>query len=137
LYVFKPDGVYVVSGSYPYRVDLLDGTCSLIAPDAVADCNGSLYALTSQGIVAITDSGARIVSLPIEAELRGDWQIPPAEVTDGHGRLTFANAYESERLVYFWIDGVKAYVLNTMHNTWTKHLQPLGPRAGTRLVDAV
>lgn len=152
LYIFKSDGIYVVSGSYPYRVDLLDGTCGILAPDAVADCNGSLYALTTQGAVAVSDSGARIVSLPVEDDIRGDWQgaatgfdpsgwsvANPAEWQ----RNTLAVGYESERLMYFWLGGQRALVLNTMHNVWTQHLGPLAflgpdfnPEAWPRTLDA-
>jgi hypothetical protein len=140
LYVFKADGIYVVSGSYPYRVDLLDGTCILLAPDAVADCNGSLYALTTQGVVAVSDSGARIMSLPIEDELRGDWQgaatgFDPSGWSSAGAdqwiRSTFATSYELERLVYFWLAGKQAVVLNTMQNTWLAHAGPLAQPFGS------
>ncbi len=72
LFVFKPEGVYVVSyvgGDDPYRVDLLDSTVHLYAPDSVVSVSGRVFALTNQGVVTLTASGAQIISTPIEQEL--------------------------------------------------------------------
>ena len=135
MFVFKTDGLYVVSGSFPYRVDMLDDTAILVSPDAIAQCNGVLYALTSQGAVAITDAGVRIVSLPIEQLIRkaladagvgGDYlNLEPFKNFKAWGRATFAVGYETERRVQFWLEGLLGLTLNVMYDAWTIHLPPL------------
>lgn len=142
LFVFKTDGLYIISGTAPYRVDMLDDTAILVSPDAIAQCNGVLYALTLQGAVAITDSGVRIVSLPVEQLIRKT--LADAGVGEDFtgakyqqnlkdlGRKTFAVAYETERLVTFWLAGSLGLAFNTLYNVWTINLAPLVDAASSR-----
>jgi hypothetical protein len=118
LYVFKEDGIFVVSGQFPYRVDLLDDTVIVRAPDSVQSVSNQIFAWTNQGVVAVTDAGARVVSKPIDRTLS---QVSVA--TDADVK-TFGVSYESERqymLCFGATNGYSAsqYVYNITSNTWT------------------
>ena len=137
LLVFKTDGLYVVSGQAPYRVDALDDTCILFAPDSLAYVGGRVYALTNHGIVAIVDSGLRPVSQPIDEELRtfgltgeGDLgQVPPVEKPQWR-RNTFAVAHENERSYTIYLGGTDGYRYDDGTGAWTKVYGPLSPLPG-------
>lgn len=71
-YAFKNEGVYIVTytgGDIPYRVDPLDSTVHLYAPDSVVSVAGRVFAVTNQGVVAGTSAGFKILSGQIEQQL--------------------------------------------------------------------
>jgi hypothetical protein len=70
LYVFTDKGIYTVSNTFPYRVDLLSKTALLVAPDTLADLDDALFALTSQGFARISDAGVGVISTPIESDVK-------------------------------------------------------------------
>jgi hypothetical protein len=123
LYALKREGIYVISGEYPYRVDLLDNTTHTIASDSVAAVGNAIYALTDQGVVAVSDAGVRIVSRPIERTLTDYFgaDLPNLRVN------TFACGYESERSYLLWLGDADtadacstAYVYNSLTQSWTR-----------------
>jgi len=92
LYVFFKRGpTYTVSGTYPYNVQKFDGTSSLVAPDSLVEHNGRLHCLTTQGVVAISESGVQVLSKDIEDTLR------EAMLSDVVMAATFGVSYESDR----------------------------------------
>lgn len=126
LYVFKEDGIFTISGSSPFRVDLLDDTVRLLAPRTAIVANNQILALTNQGVVSVSDSGVRIVSGPVENDLRL-YQYSP-DILYSHA---FAVAHDTDRLYSLWLPGLpntdldkpkkspRAYVMNTLSNSWT------------------
>src|SRR5690606_33655051 len=68
LFVLKTDGVYIIDGvSAPnFSVRLLDNSSNIIAPDTAVVLSNQIYALSSQGVVTITETGVGIISRPIE-----------------------------------------------------------------------
>jgi hypothetical protein len=113
LFVFTSAGIYTVSGPYPYRVAEFDSTAILLAREAVAKHANALYAFTTQGFVAVTESGVRIVSAPIEEELK---ELVSAYPTGNF----FCFAFESERRVVLWSgDALKGYVYHSALDGWT------------------
>lgn len=73
LFVFKEDGLFVVSGLAPYRVDAFDLTSILLGARTVAEVDNSLYALMTKGVVRIDAGGVRVISGPIQDYV--DYQI--------------------------------------------------------------
>lgn len=58
LWIFCSDGLYRLSGdSPPWRIDLVDPSCILVAPQAFTQIRDVIYAYTNYGIVAISDVG--------------------------------------------------------------------------------
>jgi hypothetical protein len=125
LYVFKTDGIYIVSGEKPFRVDLLDATARLVSPDSAVILNSQIYCLTTQGVVTVSEAGVGIISRPIERELLTLMSTNSAGVK----LQTFGVAYESERLYILWTQSsgdssstkpTQAYVYNYITGTWVK-----------------
>ncbi len=127
LYVFKEDGIYAVTGEYPFRVDLVDDTVRILVPDSAATVGNQIYAVTSKGVVAVGGSGVETISRPIKNLI--DQALVPSNLSNV--RKSFGVGYESEDLYILWlyrgtaadsnigVPGV-AYVYNTMTNAWSK-----------------
>ena len=61
LYVFKEDGVFLVTGEFPFRVDVFDPTVRCFKPDSVAVANNVIFGVFDDAIYAITEGGAKRV----------------------------------------------------------------------------
>jgi hypothetical protein len=125
LFVLKEDGIYRISGedASSFRVDLFDATTRLIAPESAVVLNNQIYALTDQGVVAITEGGVQVKSRPIEADLLSLLGLD----IDALRNLAFAVSYETERKYILFVPTIagdvtatQAYVYNTFTNTWTR-----------------
>ncbi len=123
LFVFKEDGIFTVSGEYPFRVDLLDDTALLVGPDTAAKVSNEIYCLTTQGPAAVSDSGVRLIGLPIESDITSLFGSTLANVK----LLSFGLGYDSERMYGLWLpesenDTVaqNGYIYNTMLKLWTR-----------------
>lgn len=94
LIILKEDGVFRLNGDSKsnFSVTAVDNTVICVARRSVAVLNNSVYALTNQGVVQITDSSVPIISRPIEPYFSSIIGLSALEdVTSGVG-------YESERL---------------------------------------
>jgi hypothetical protein len=93
LIILKDDGIYRLNGDSVnnFTVTALDNTVFVKATDSVAVLNNSVYCLSNQGVVQITDSAVRIVSRIIEPLLT-------AILGQDLENTTSAVGYESERL---------------------------------------
>lgn len=118
LIVLATEGVWRVSGededSFVFKQ--LDPSVRIRAPAAAVVLNNSVYALCTQGIVRITESGTAIVSRDIEQQLK--------DIFDETDFATFTHAagYESERQYILWtpLDTPRrAYVYNYLTRAWT------------------
>ena len=91
--ILKDDGIYRLNGDSTnnFTVTALDNTVFVKATDSVVVLNNSVYCLSNQGVVQITDSAVRIVSRIIEPLLTA---ILGQDLEDN----TSAVGYESERL---------------------------------------
>jgi hypothetical protein len=91
--ILKDDGIYRLNGDSTnnFTVTALDNTVFVKATDSVVVLNNSVYCLSNQGVVQITDSAVRIVSRIIEPLLTA---ILGQDLED----TTSAVGYESERL---------------------------------------
>lgn len=70
LFVFKEDGLFRISGEEsPWNLALFDSSCVVIAADSVDISNNLIYCWTTQGIVAVSESGVNIVSRAIDVDI--------------------------------------------------------------------
>lgn len=122
VFVFKEDGVFRITGESisSFYVSLFDITVILTAPESAVAFNNQIYAYTSQGVVAVSDTGSAIMSRPIEMEL-----LPISTFTN-FSSLTFGIAYNSDRKYILFTQNKttdtypkKAWVYNSITNAWT------------------
>lgn len=132
LLVFKErggDGLWKVTGNgTQWYVEQVNSGVQLISPDALTVVDNTIFALTEDGIVAVTETGVEDVDVPIEDQIntlmleRAD-AVPYAKV--------FGREALGERKVYFGFpsasvagDGtdfmVDTFVYNLNTQTWTK-----------------
>lgn len=127
LFVLKEDGVYIVTGSSsPFTARLLDSSTQIIAPDSAVVLNNQIYALTTQGIVSITESGVGIISRSIENKI--------TSVTRNNFNFkypSFGVGYETDRAYILFLPtlssdtvATQAYRYNTINRTWTRWTFP-------------
>jgi hypothetical protein len=128
LIVLKEDGIFRLNGDSPsnYVVTQLDGTVILKARNSVAVLNNSVYALTNQGVVQISDTSVRIVSRQIEPLLTAVFQKSTLDT------YTFGLSYESDRL--YMLSTIAAntnpteanvtYIYHYLTETWTTWTGP-------------
>lgn len=126
LFVLKEDGVFRVYGDANdvggFSVSPLDYTTILISPESAKVLNNQIFAHTTQGIVAISETGIQIMSHPIEGEITD-------LIAKNYALLqtsSFGISYESARAYYFFCitnagdSGPTQYWrFNTITNTWT------------------
>ena len=123
LFIFKTDGVYILSGvAGNFSVRLLDNSTSLIAPDSASVLNNQIYCLTTQGVVSVSDTGVSIISRDIENLI-----LDVANNKFAYKTLSFGVSYESDRAYIIWLPSLKTdtvasqcYRYNTFERTWTK-----------------
>lgn len=85
-----------------FALSTIEPTLELIGPETAVVLNDRVYAHTSQGIVAITDAGAAVVSRDIERDL----QIASSDETFPDFRdVAHAASYESDRAYTIWMQG--------------------------------
>jgi len=123
VFMFKEDGVFRITGESleNFQVSLFDSTVILKAPESAVPFSNQIFAYTSQGVVAISDTGSAIMSRPIEVDL-----LPIATFTN-FSNLTFAVAYESDRKYILFMQKIstdtvpkQAWVYNALSNAWTR-----------------
>lgn len=124
VFIFKQDGVFRLSGETfeSFTVVLVDNTTTLLVPESAVAFNNQVFCFGDQGILAVSDSGVQILSVPIEdqvLELSSDNYsnfVP----------LSFAIGYESSRQYIFYTVSdpsdtycTKAFVYNSLTNSFT------------------
>ena len=123
VFIFKGDGVFRISGETlaNFRVSTFDNNIQLIAPESAVTFNNTIFCLTLQGVVSVSDSGVAVVSRPIEQQLLKLVQYP------SFANSTFAVSYESERkYILFCVASenqdypTQAYVYNSFTNAWSR-----------------
>lgn len=123
LFILKEDGVYRLSGDVaPFSVMTFDFSIQILAPDSVVVLNNQIYALSTQGVIRITEGGVDVISRPIEDKLLNVFR-------DGfnYKSISFGVSYESDRSYQLFLPTVKSdtyatqsFRYNTFTNTWTR-----------------
>jgi hypothetical protein len=123
LYVFKEDGIWFVSQSYPYQVQQVSPAI-LVGIDSVAVMGERIWCLTNQGIVTISDGGVTVISVPIEADLMSRFGSTLANLKT----MSFGIGYESDRKYILWLPtdststgNTEAFVYSQLSNGFTKY----------------
>lgn len=125
IFFFKSDGVYRVSGEIfqNFTVTLLDNTVVLKAPESAVPFNNQVFCFTTQGVVAVTDSGVQLMSVPIEKTLL---ELSSDQFTS-FTSASFGVAYESARLYMFFTVtdendtfATQAFVYNSLTDSWSR-----------------
>ena len=125
LFILKEDGIYRLIGDdvSNFRVELFDNTTKLLASNSVAVLNNQIYALTDQGVVAISESGVAVRSRPIEYTLLS-LQGANSSVLQSE---SFGISYETERKYILFVPKIagdtgptQAFVYNVFTNSWTR-----------------
>ena len=125
VFIFKDDGIYRITGEtfVSLSVSLFDNTTKLLAPESAVPMNNTVFAMTLQGVVSVSDTGVAVVSRPIENSLLKAIQYSAFNDT------TFAISYESDRKYILFMPNSTnqefptiAYVYNSFVNSWTRWL---------------
>lgn len=128
LVVLKEDGVYIISGSAApnFSVRLSDSSALIYAPDTATNLNNLIYALTSQGVVTVSETGVGVISRNIENKIQ--------EVTNAkfdYKLMSWGMASESDRCYLLWLPektndsyATQAFRYNTFTRTWTRWTKP-------------
>lgn len=95
IFVFKEDGIYRILGTdiTTFSVSLFDNTVYLTAIDSAVPLNNQIWAMTNQGVTAVSDSGVVIMSRPIEKDL----VTLSSALYTSFASSTFGVRYESDR----------------------------------------
>lgn len=124
LFILKEEGIYRLTGesTSTFSVSLFDSSAILLAPDTAAILNNQIYALTSQGIATISETGVGIISRPIENIFN---RVTSPDYTT-YQAASFAFGYEADRAyLLFTVDkpddtyATKMYRYNTFTQCWT------------------
>jgi hypothetical protein len=125
IFFFKQDGIYRISGETfeSFTVTLLDNTVVLQVPESAVAFNNQVFCFTTQGVCAVTDTGVKIMSVPIESELL---ELSSDQFTN-FNTASFGVAYESARLYMFFTVteeqdefATQAFVYNSLTDSWTR-----------------
>lgn len=133
LYIFKEDGIYVLSGtSAPdqfgnggWSVRLIDNT-RILAADSAVVLNNQIYCLSEQGVARISGSSVGIISRGIENLIdqitNKDFDYEPN---------TFGISYENDRAYILFAPtessdttATQAYRFNIFEQTWSRWVYP-------------
>lgn len=132
LYVLTDGGLYRILGTdwTNWQVDPVDLTCVCAAPQSAVTLDGSLYFLTSQGAVEVTDGATKYISGDIDSDLRAALQALLYDASTGTRPLFnygFAVAHLLDHRVLFWLPASTtatacsyAYVYDRRAQSWTR-----------------
>ena len=133
VFVFKEDGVYRILGTdiTNFTVSLFDSTVILTAQDSLVTLNNQIWAMTNQGVVAVSDSGSVIESRAIERDLI----TLSSSLYPNYASSTFGVSYESDRHYNLWTNSntvdtnaTQNWVYNFLTQCWTNW--PISVTAG-------
>lgn len=122
LFIFKEEAIYRVTGDVaPFNIQEFDSSVFIRGVDSACVLNNQIYALTSQGVITVTDTGVGVISRNIENIFsqitRPDFAFQTA---------TFGVPYETERAYLLFTVKEKTdttatvcYRYNTFTQTWT------------------
>lgn len=132
LYVVTDAGLYRVLGTdyTNWDVNPVDLTCICAAPETCCTLDGSLFFLTSQGAVEVTEGSVAYISGDIDSDLRTALQAllyDPATDTRPLVLYGFAVAHLLDHRVLFWLPASAsatacsyAYVYDRRARSWSR-----------------
>lgn len=123
VFVFKEDSIYKITGENigNFRATLHDSTTKILAPDSAVSFNNTVFCMSLQGVISVSESGIAVVSRNIEQELLQLIQNTNFDHT------TFGISYESERSYILFVINTQAndfpnqaYVFNSFTQSWVR-----------------
>lgn len=125
LFIFKEEGIYRLTGniSQSFVVALFDSSTFVNSPDSAAILNNTIYCMSNQGVVNVSDNGVSILSRPIEGSLiKLNNSLYP-----NFSASTFGVGYESDRTYNIWTvtnttdtKATQEFRYNTVTQAWTR-----------------
>jgi len=124
LFVLTNKGFYRITGNDPtsFQVEAFDLTVSLTAPLSAVTLNNTIFCLTDQGIVRVSDTGVALISLDIEDDVKG-WISASALNLAAYAR---GCKYETDRKYLLAVPeyssdsyATKIWVYSTITSSWT------------------
>ncbi len=112
--VIKGDGVYKLQGLTPQTLTIspFDLTTKIIGPETAVSLNSSVWMLSNQGVVSVSDGGVDAKSIPIDDQLNrliGSFQ-------DNIVDVAFAIGYESDRKYILFVPASEIPYAGTQYN---------------------
>lgn len=129
VYVLKQDGNYKIvdQGNGVFAVSLTNNNTICLVPESVQVIDNQIYMFSTQGIVAMSDTGSVIKSYCIENELL---KLSSSNYAN-FSPLSFAVTYEADRKYIFYTVTsptdtypTQAFVYNYITETWTRWTTP-------------
>lgn len=123
LFIFKEDGIYRLSGeTAPFSVAEFDFSAQVLAPDSAVVLNNQIYALSTQGVIVVTDTGVSVISRPIENSI-----LQVTKTGYQYKSAAFGVSYESDRAYLLFLPSIpsdqnatQCYRYNTFTSCWTR-----------------
>lgn len=126
LFVLKEDGTYIVSGTAPFNVRLLDNTSNIVSPDSAVVLNNQIYCLNEDGVVTINETGVSLISRPIENLI-----LDSIDSEFDYRLKSFGVSYESDKAYFIWLQesstdevATQVFRYNVFERTWTRWTVP-------------
>lgn len=124
LFILKEDGVFRLTGvNGNWSIEGFDLSTQLIAPESAVVTNNQIYALTNQGVVAISDVGVQVISEDIKDSLQSLIGISYENLKN----YTFGVGYDTDRkYIMSTITSVsdtmtsQQWVYNVFTNKWSR-----------------
>ena len=124
LFIFKTDGIYRISGTdvANFTLEPQDQSTIITAADSLAILNNTIYMVSTQGVVSISESGEPVIkSRDIEKKI-----LEPSNFSS-FGTATFGISYESDRSYLLFMptldtdtNATQCYRYNVFTNTWVR-----------------
>jgi len=124
--ILKDDGVFRVSGSAPssFTITPIDYNVRILAANTAAELDNKVYFLSDQGIVALSDSDAQIMSIVIDKTII---ENTSPDLFPNLRNVAWGLAYQSDRKYILFmpdtgtdVQATQQYVYNHIFQLWTR-----------------
>jgi hypothetical protein len=123
--VLKDDGVFRISNaSPPFTVTPIDYNVRILAANTAAELDNKVYFLSDQGVVALSDSDAQIMSIVID---RAIIENTSPDLFPNLREVAWGIAYQSDRKYILFmpstgtdVQSTQQYVYNHIFQLWTR-----------------
>jgi len=123
--VLKQDGVFRISNAAPpFAVTPIDYNVRILAPNTAAELDNKVYFLSDQGVIALNDSDAQIMSFVLDKTII---ENTSPTLYPNLQAIAWGIAYQSDRKYVLFmptsgtdIQSTQQYVYNHLTQVWTR-----------------
>jgi hypothetical protein len=124
LFIIKEEGIYRLTGADPsnFTVFLFDSGVNVTAADTCVVMDNQIFAMCSQGVVRISETGVDVISQPVQDV----FDLTSSPRYTNYTTASFACAYVQDYAYIIWLPeaaadttGTVAYRFSTKTQTWT------------------